>query len=75
LLIKRRKIATFESLGEQYTLGRRLRMKLVTYPSLFDCIFFFQLVDKALADITEGSNVIGKDFEVDHHFIPLIPRL
>jgi hypothetical protein len=45
-------------------------MKLVTHPRIFDFVFFFQLVDNAFADITEGSDIIGKYFEVDHHFIP-----
>ena len=59
-----------KSLGEQHSRGRRFRMKLVTHPRIFDFVFFFQLVDNALADITEWSDIIGKYFKVDHHFIP-----
>ena len=45
-------------------------MKLVAYPLVLDGVFFFQPVDNALADITEGSDVVGKYFEVDHYCIP-----
>ena len=46
-------------------------MKLETHPFIINRVFFLQLVDKALADITEGSDIVGKDFEVDHYNIPL----
>ena len=46
-------------------------MKLETHPFIINSVFFLQLVDKALADITEGSDIVGKDFEVDHYNIPL----
>jgi hypothetical protein len=46
-------------------------MKLVTHPLIINGVFFFQPVDKALADITEGSDIVGKYFKVDHYFIPL----
>jgi len=42
-------------------------MQFEAHPVIIDEIFFFQPVDKALADIAEGSNVIGKYFEVDDH--------
>ena len=61
---------SLESLGEQHARGRCFRMKLETHPRIFNGVFFFQLVDNALADITEGSDIIGKYFEVDHDFIP-----
>jgi hypothetical protein len=35
-------------------------MELVTHPRIFDFVFFFQLVDNALADIAEGSYVVGE---------------
>ena len=46
-------------------------MKLVAYPLVLDGVFFLQPVDKALADITEGSDIVGKYFKVDHCFVPL----
>jgi hypothetical protein len=46
-------------------------MKLVTHPSIINSVFFLQLVDNALADITEGSDIVGKYFEVDHDLLPL----
>ena len=46
-------------------------MKLVTHPLVVDGVFFFQPVDNALADIAEGSDIVGKYFEVDHCFAPL----
>ena len=45
-------------------------MKLVAYPLVLDGVFFLQPVDNALADITEGSDIVGKYFEVDGHFLP-----
>jgi len=45
-------------------------MQFVANPSIFNGVFLFQLIDNALADITEGSDIIGKYFEIDHHFIP-----
>jgi hypothetical protein len=68
--MKRREIITLESLGKQHSGGRRFRVHLVAHPGVFDGVFFFQLVDNALADVTEGSDIIGKYFEVDHPFIP-----
>lgn len=43
-------------------------MKLETHPLIINGVFLFQPVDNALADITEGSNIVGKYFEVDHLF-------
>jgi hypothetical protein len=45
-------------------------MKLVAYPLVLDGVFFLQPVDNALADITEGSDIVGKYFEVDHYYSP-----
>ena len=44
-------------------------MKLVAYPLIIDGVFFLQPVDNALADVAEGSDIVGKYFEVDCHFI------
>jgi hypothetical protein len=44
-------------------------MKLVTHPLIVNGVFFLQPVDNALADITEGSDIVGKYFEVDGHSI------
>jgi len=38
-------------------------------------IFFFQLIDNSLADITERSDIIGKDLEIDHRLIPLLAKI
>ena len=46
-------------------------MKLVAHPLIINGVFSLQLIDKALADITERSNIVGKYLEVNHHFIPL----
>jgi hypothetical protein len=43
-------------------------MKFVAYPGVVDVVGLFQLLDNALADIAERSNVVGKDFNVDTHF-------
>jgi hypothetical protein len=48
-------------------------MKLETHPLIINGVFFFQLVDNALADITEGSDIVGKYFKIDHHFIRETP--
>jgi hypothetical protein len=44
-------------------------MKLETYPLIINGVLFLQLVDNALADITEGSDIVGKYFKVDHCFV------
>jgi hypothetical protein len=44
-------------------------MKLVAYPAILDGVLFLQPVDNALADITEGSDIVGKYFNVNCHFI------
>ncbi len=47
-------------------------MKLTADPGIVDLIFLLQLVDNSLADITEWSDVIGKDFYINGaHLIPL----
>lgn len=43
-------------------------MQLVADPGIMDVIGFFYLVDNALADIAEGSDIVGKDFDFDAHF-------
>jgi hypothetical protein len=45
-------------------------MEFIADPGILDVIRFLELVDKALADIAEGSDVIGKDSNVDAHLIP-----
>ncbi len=47
-------------------------MKLETHPFIINNVFFLQLVDNALADITEGSDIVGEYFKVDHYLIPLL---
>jgi len=43
-------------------------MEFVTDPGFVDVVCLLKLVDNALADIAEGSNVIRKYFDVDAHF-------
>ena len=45
-------------------------MEFVADPGILNVIRLLELVDNALADIAEGSDIIRKYFEVDHHFIP-----
>jgi hypothetical protein len=73
LIIKSGEIIALESFGEQHSRRRRLRMKLVTHPGIINSVFFLQLVDNALADIAEGSDIVGKYFEVDHD-LGIFPR-
>jgi hypothetical protein len=42
-------------------------MKLVAGPGVFNVIFLLKLIDKALADITEGSDIIGENLDIDAH--------
>ena len=44
-------------------------MQFETHPFIINSVFFLQLVDNALADITEGSDIVGEYFEVDHCFV------
>jgi hypothetical protein len=44
-------------------------VKLEAYPLVGDVVFFFQPIDNPLADIAEGSDIVGKYFEVDHDFV------
>jgi hypothetical protein len=48
-------------------------MEFKAQPGVIDIEFFLNVVDNALADITERSDIIGKYFEIDHN--RLIPPL
>jgi hypothetical protein len=48
-------------------------MDLQTLPLHGEIELLFQLFDDALADIAEGSDVIGKDRNTNTHGIPLSP--
>jgi len=41
-------------------------MKFIAYPVLLNLVIFLQSVDNAFADVTEGSDIIGKYFKIDH---------
>jgi len=41
-------------------------MQLKADPLFFNLIFFSQLIDNSLADVTERSDVVGKYFEGNH---------
>ena len=43
-------------------------MQFITDPGIMDIVGLFQLVDNALADVAEGSDVIRKDSYFDAHF-------
>jgi hypothetical protein len=46
-------------------------MKLVTHPIIINSVFFLQLVDNALADIAEGSYVVGENAHLYGHGMSL----
>jgi hypothetical protein len=46
--------------GKQYAFRRRFGMNFKGQPFILNGEFFFQLVDNALADIAEGSYVVGE---------------
>jgi len=60
---------TLKSLGQQNAVGRRFWMKLIADPGILNVVRLLELVDNALADIAEGSDVIGKDSDVDAHLM------
>lgn len=46
-------------------------MEFVTDPGVVDIVRLLELVDNALADIAEWSDIIGKDSYFDAHLMPL----
>ncbi len=50
-------------------------MQFVANPNIFNGVFLFQLIDNALADIAEGSDIIGKYFKANHHFSLWLQKL
>jgi hypothetical protein len=40
-------------------------MEFKTQPCIVDIEFFLQVVDNALADVTERSDIIGKYFDIN----------
>jgi hypothetical protein len=50
-----------KSFGQRYAFLGGFGVELEAHPLVFYGKFFFQFIDKALADVTERSNVIGKD--------------
>ncbi len=57
--------------GKQHALGRRFGVDFKGKPFILDRKFFFQLVDNALADIAEGSYIVGKYAHLYGHCIVL----
>jgi hypothetical protein len=53
-------IVALESFRHQYPFGWGLRVEFITYPGFVDVICLLELVDNALADIAEGSDIIGE---------------
>ncbi len=46
-------------------------MEFVADPGIVDVVRLLELIDNALADITEWSDVVGKDSDFDAHLILL----
>jgi hypothetical protein len=44
-------------------------MELVADPGIVDVVSLLELVDNALADIAERSDVVGKDSDFDTHLM------
>ena len=57
--------------AQQYAFRGRLGMNFKGEPFILDGKFFFQLVDNALADIAEGSYIVGEDTHLYGHGISL----
>jgi len=51
-----------------YALGWCLGMQFKAQPGIFDAVFLLQRIDNALADITEWSDIVGKDFHLNDHY-------
>lgn len=49
-----------QAYGQEYALGRGFRVYFKGEPFIFNGELFFQLVDNALADIAEGSYIVGE---------------
>jgi len=45
-------------------------MEFVADPDIVNVVYLLELVDNALADIAEWSDVVGKDSYVDAHLMP-----
>ena len=45
-------------------------MEFVADPGILNVVRLLELVDNALADIAEGSDVIGENSNVDAHLMP-----
>jgi len=46
-------------------------MEFIADPCIADVVYLLELVDNALADIAEWSDVVGKDSDFDAHLMPL----
>ena len=42
-------------------------MQFKAQPCIFDAEFLLQRIDNALADIAEGSDVVGEDLHLNDH--------
>jgi len=47
-------------------------MEFIADPDVLDVVNLLELVDNALADVAEGSDVIGQNPDIDAHVIPPI---
>ena len=56
-----------EEIGRWPSSRRGLRMDFNAPPFDFQVEFLLQLFDEALADIAEGSDIVGKNFDADRH--------
>jgi hypothetical protein len=55
-------IIALESFRQQHPSGRRFRVEFIADPGFVDVVSLLQFVDNALADVAEGSDIIGEYF-------------
>ncbi|MDD5169629.1 MAG: hypothetical protein PHN75_12480 [Syntrophales bacterium] len=58
---------SFESFGQQYPFGRRLRMEFIADPGVMDIVYLLELIDNALADVAKGSDIIREYLDLYWH--------
>jgi hypothetical protein len=61
-----------KTFGKQNPLERSFRVYLKAYPFIADWEFFFQLIDKTFADVTERSNKIGEYAYFHFNSLPVV---
>jgi hypothetical protein len=59
---------SLEPFRQQDPFGRRFRVKFITDPGFLDIESLLKPVDNALADVAEGSDIIGEYLYLYWHF-------